>query len=90
MAMDAMILLQGDVSQLSSVGDLWYWIHPESLSAVHAAVETQVSAGLWDEYLAPVLLYKAAAVFSLPGLALAAWPVVLEVLRRIAEGQIGF
>ena len=90
MSMDYMILLKGNTSQLSSLGDIWQLIHPESLSAVHAVVETHVSAALWDKFLAPVLLYKAVALLSVPGALLAAWPLVLAVLARIAEGHIFF
>ena len=88
MSMDYMILLQGNTSRLSSVADIWQLIHPESLSVLHAVVETHISETLWDKFVAPVLLYKAAAVLSLPGALLAAWPLVLAALQRMTEGHI--
>ena len=90
MSMDPRILLQGNTSKLSTSADLWHLIHPESLNVVHAVVVTHISDALWDNYLAPVLLYKAVALFSVPGALLAAWPVVVAILQRIAEGHIGF
>ena len=74
--------------QLSSLGDVWHGLHPESLRVVQASVEGHVSVKLWDDLLAPLLPYKAVLVFALPGLFLASLPTLVELVNRTVEPDL--
>jgi hypothetical protein len=74
--------------QLSSLGELWHDLHPESLGIIQGAVEGHVSAALWDGLLAPLLLRDAALVFALPGLVLVSLPPLVEAINRIGEPEM--
>jgi hypothetical protein len=74
--------------QLSSLGELWHDLHPESLGAVQGAAEGHVSAALWDGLLAPLLLRDAVLVFALPGLLLVSLPPLVEAINRIGEPEM--
>ncbi len=74
--------------QLSSLGQLWHDLHPESLGAVQSTVEGHVSATLWDGLLAPLLLRDAVLVFALPGLVLVSLPRVVDAINRMGEPEM--
>lgn len=74
--------------ELSSLGDVWRGLHPESLLAVQATVEGHVSVALWDRLLVPLLPYKAVFVFALPGLVLASLPALIEIVNRMGEPEL--
>jgi hypothetical protein len=74
--------------RLSSLGDLWNSLHPESLGSVQGRLEGHVSATLWDGVLAPLLLRDAVLVFALPGLLLASLPALYRALNRTAEPEM--
>jgi hypothetical protein len=74
--------------ELSSLGDVWRGLHPESLRVVQATVEGQVSVALWDRLLAPLLPYKAVLVFALPGFLLASLPALIELVNRMGEHEL--
>ncbi len=85
---DVMPMLQGGAFKLSSWGDMWYGIHPDSLNSYRVVVEQYISADLWDQVLAPLLLHKAVFVFAFPAAALVALPYVMSVFNLIIEGTI--
>lgn len=78
----ALVLLGWDaVSSLDSgrwgfavVRQRWYEIDQAlggtSLNALQAGIERNISVGLWDNAVAPVLLWPAVLVFAVPGLVL--------------------
>ncbi len=74
--------------QLSSLGELWHGIHPESLRVVQSSVEGHVLVMLWDDLLAPLLPYKAVLVFALPGVFLASLPRLIELVNRTVEPDL--
>ena len=74
--------------QLSSLGELWHGVHPESLRVVQTSVEGHVLVMLWDDLLAPLLPYKAVLVFALPGLFLASLPRLIELVNRTVEPDL--
>jgi hypothetical protein len=74
--------------QLSSLGDLWHDLHPESLGSVQGKLEVYVTATLWNGVLAPVLLRDAVLVFALPGLLLASLPALVNAVNRRAEPEM--
>ncbi|QQP92603.1 hypothetical protein IGS68_24500 [Skermanella sp. TT6] len=63
---------------LSAAGELWYRLHPGSLNLTQAVVQRYLMPELWDPVLLTVLLWPAALVLAVPGLALLA----LGSLRR--------
>lgn len=85
---DVMPLLQGGAFKLSTWGDLWYGVHPESLHAYKVVMEQYVSAGLWDKVFAPLLTYKAVIVFAFPAVSLVSLPFIGDILNAIIEGSI--
>ena len=56
---------------------------------VVVVVERYVSSALWDQVLAPLLLYKAVFVFAIPGLFAAALPGLIGILNRVIDGDVG-
>jgi hypothetical protein len=78
----ALVLLGWDaVSSLSTgtwgfvvLGQRWYEIDQAlgsaTLNTLQAGIERNLSVGLWDNVVAPLLLWPAAAIFALPGLVL--------------------
>ena len=66
---------------LSSWGELWFRLHAPSLNLYQAGVERYISASLWDQVLAPLLLWPAVLVFLIPGVLLIWLPRVSEMLR---------
>ncbi|GAB4353962.1 MAG: hypothetical protein Kow00114_03480 [Kiloniellaceae bacterium] len=78
-----LVLLGWDaVSSLSAghwgfavLGQRWYEIDQAlggaSLNTLQAGIERNISVDLWDNVVAPVLLWPAVAVFFVPGLVLA-------------------
>ena len=71
----------------STWGELWYRLDPGSLNLYQAMVERYISPGLWDDYLAPLLLEDAFFVFALPGLFLAAIPGIIKLFGRVFFGR---
>ena len=72
--------------KLSSWGELWYSLDPASLNLYQAVVERYISPELWDQVLAPMLLWDAFMVFAVPGAVLAALPRIVQIIsRRDAE-----
>ena len=88
MGWEVWILLNDETFRLSSWGELWYTVHPASLNMYQAVVERYISPVLWDEVLAPLLLYKAVFVFSIPGLFMAALPGIIEILNKIVSSDV--
>lgn len=80
---DVMTVFEVGTFKLSTWGDLWHQLHPESLNVYQVVVEQHVSAAMWDQALAPLLLYKAVFVFAIPGLLLAAVPGLIVLLRQL-------
>jgi hypothetical protein len=74
--------------ELSSLGDVWRGLHPESLRVVQTTVEGHVSVTLWDRLLAPLLPYKAVLVFALPGFLLASLPALIEIVNRTGQPEL--
>ena len=74
--------------ELSSLGDLWRDLHPDSIRVVQTTVEGHVSVALWDRLLAPLLPYKAVLVFALPGLLLASLPALIGLVKRMGEADL--
>ncbi len=78
----ALVLLGWDaVSSLSAghwgfavLGQRWYEIDQAlgsaTLNTLQAGIERRLSVGLWDNVVAPVLLWPAVAVFVVPGVVL--------------------
>ena len=89
MGWEVWILLTDGTFKLSSWGELWYAAHPASLNLYQAVVERYVSSALWDQILAPLLLYKAVFVFAIPGLFVAALPGIVGILNRVIDGDVG-
>ena len=56
---------------LTSLGNMWLNLDPESLTLAEIYAETYVSEGLWRPVIAPVLAQPAFAIFL--GLALLFW-----------------
>jgi hypothetical protein len=79
----ALVLLGWDaVSSLSAgtwgfavLGQRWFEIDQAlgsaTLNTLQAGIERNLSVDLWDNVMAPLLLWPAVAVFALPGLVLA-------------------
>jgi hypothetical protein len=67
---------------LSSLGQLWFALHPSSLNLYQAVVERYLSVELWDKVLAPMLLWDAFMAFAVPGAVLAALPRVIRIVTR--------
>ena len=86
---DVMPLMQGGGFKLSTWGDFWSGVHPESLHAYRVGVEQYLSAGLWDKVLAPLLLVKAVYLFAFPAISLVCLPFVIDVVNLIIEGGLG-
>ena len=85
---DVMPLLQGGAFELSTWGDLWYGIHPDSLHSYKVVVEQYISADLWDKVLAPMLLFKAVFVFAFPAATMAILPFMGNIFSAIVDGSI--
>ena len=79
------ILAETGTFRLYTLGELWFELHPASLSAYRGMVEQHVSSMLWDKILAPMLLRQAVVVFALPGLALTTIPWLVDQLRHAGE-----
>jgi hypothetical protein len=79
------ILAETTQLRLYSLGELWYEMHPRSLTALRMVLEQHVSATLWDKVMAPMLLRQAILVFALPGLILAIVPWLIDQLRHGAD-----
>jgi len=86
---DVMPLLQRGSFELSTWGDLWSGIHPESLNSYRVVVEQYISVALWDEVLVPLLLYKAVFVFAFSVIASAScWSRARPHLRLIPSHAV--
>jgi hypothetical protein len=89
----ALVLLGWDaVSSLDSgtwgfavLGQRWYEIDQAlgsaSLNTLQAGIERNVSVDLWDNVLAPALLWPAVLIFVVPGL------VLVLLFRRWSTGR---
>jgi len=66
---------------LTSWGELWFGLHAPSLNLYQAGVERYLSPALWDQVLAPLLLWPAVLVFLIPGVLLVWLPRLSEMLR---------
>ena len=86
---DVMPLLHGGAFKLSTWGDIWYGLHPESLNVYKVGVEQYLSAALWDKVFAPLLTYTAVYLFAVPALGLFSLPFVLDIVNLIIEGGLG-
>lgn len=71
--------------QLYSLGELWSGVHPHSLSTFKGVLVQHVSAALWDEAVAPLLLREAMLVVTLPGFILVALPWLVDQVKRATE-----
>lgn len=74
--------------RLSSLGDLWHDLHPQSFGTVQGTLEGHVSAALWNGLLAPLLLRDAVLVFAIPGVLLASLPRLVEAINRSGEPEM--
>jgi hypothetical protein len=76
LAGDIYVSLAGDgVIRLHALGELWAWLHRDSLLLLQPAIERHISPALWDPGIQTVLEWPAAADFG----ALAA---IFWLLRR--------
>lgn len=48
---------------LSSLGDWWFWAHPDSLQLLQPAIERHISPVLFDPYVVTLLVWPAAIEF---------------------------
>ena len=74
---------------LSAWGELWFAAHAPSLNLYQAVVERYISPLLWDNVLAPLLLFPAVLVFLVPGVVLFWLPRIWEKLKKdgsVAQG----
>ena len=83
---DVMPMLQGGAFKLTSWGDMWYAVHPDSLHTYRVVVEQSISEELWDQLLAPLLVHKAVFVFAAPAIAFTALPYAMAIFNLAIEG----
>ncbi|UEM03095.1 hypothetical protein JL101_024485 [Skermanella rosea] len=76
--MGSQMAAAGGSPHLSAAGELWFRLHPGSLNLTQAVVQRYLVPELWDPVLLTVLLWPAALVLAVTGLALLA----LGSLRR--------
>ncbi len=53
-----------------TAGEVWYEISPSTILLAQPAIQRHVAPWLWDPVIQTVLLWPAAAVIGVPGLAL--------------------
>ncbi len=80
---DGMKSIADHMFYATKVSQFWLDIHASSLQVLQAAVERNVSAGVWTLVVQPVLEQPAALVFGILG-------IVLIVLGRKKKPLIGY
>src|SRR3546814_20999917 len=84
---DAVSSLSSGTWGFAVLGQRWYAIDQAlggaSLNTLQAGIERNVSVGLWDNVVAPVLLWQAVLVFLVPGL------LLVLLFRRSEERSVG-
>jgi hypothetical protein len=55
---------------LKTAGEIWYEVSPTTILIAQPAIQRHVAVWLWDPVIQTVLLWPAAAVIGVPGLAL--------------------
>ena len=83
---DAMILLDKGTFKISVWGELWYELHPASLNLYQAVIERYIHPVIWDEFLAPLLFYKAFYLFTITGLVLVTFHRIIYLFKRVFMG----
>lgn len=68
--------VQIDRNDSTSLGELWYALHPGSLNVAQAAIQRHVSPALWDPWIQTLLVWPAWAVLCGLG-------IVLMALARV-------
>ncbi|WP_018698403.1 hypothetical protein [Amorphus coralli] len=71
-AYDVYNSVQLDRNDSTSLGELWYALHPGSLNVSQAVIQRQISPTLWDPYIQTLLVWPAWAVLGVLGIALLA------------------
>ena len=72
--------------KMSLWGELWYELHPASLNLYQVVVERYIHQAIWDDYLAPLLLYKAFYLFTITGLLLVTFHRIIYLFKRVFMG----
>ena len=67
---DVMHAAMGGPFRLSSLGSIWYALHPGSLNLLQAATERYLSPAGWDRVLFTFLQWPAVLDLGVPGLLL--------------------
>ena len=83
---DLMILLEKGTFKMSVWGELWYELHPGSLNLYQALIERYVHPAIWDQFLAPLLLYKAFYLFAITGLVMVTFKRMIHLFKRVFMG----
>jgi hypothetical protein len=73
LARDGYLVWQGGPWRLAAAGEVWYALSPATLDLSQAVVQRYLWPGLWNPGIVTVLLWPAALVLGVPGLALLAF-----------------
>ncbi|MEO1494521.1 MAG: hypothetical protein AAFV19_20430 [Pseudomonadota bacterium] len=76
----------GAVLGLSSLGDWWFWAHPNSLQLLQPAVERHISPALFDPYIVTLLIWPAAIQFLVLGGLI--WLIARPPWSRIRQSKM--
>lgn len=55
---------------VSPLGKVWFELDPASLNMLQAGIQRRVAPWLWEDVMQPVLIWPAAPVLALAGMAL--------------------
>jgi hypothetical protein len=67
----------------TKVGDVWAWVHQDSLTALQPAITRSVGAWLWDPFVVTLLAAPASLLLALLG-------TMLILLGRKKKPLIGY
>jgi hypothetical protein len=79
--LDIVAVIRGAGLEPTSLGDLLFRVSRPALDRAQAAIQSHVSAALWESVIAPILRMPAALALGLPGLIL----LRLGIRRRSAR-----
>lgn len=71
---------------LSSLGDWWFWVHPDSLQLLQPAVERHISPVLFDPYIVTLLIWPASLQFLVLGGLI--WMIARPPWSRIKQSKM--
>lgn len=59
---DMAVWNDGETTRFTSIGEWWFWAHPNSLQIAQPAIERHVAPWLWDPVIQTTLLWPLAVV----------------------------